>query len=86
MTNHLGRIHAQLLYLLFFLNFLLLYVPPEKQPDVKQKLSHLLHVPFSFTPNGSQIIFYDKHVEYKDEEDNRTNNPIQKFIELEKLN
>ena len=65
--------------------FLLLYVPPEKQPDVKQKLSHLLHVPFSFTPNGSQIIFYDEHKKYKDEEDNRVNNPIQEFIELEKL-
>ena len=33
--------------------FLLLYVPVEKQSDVKQKLSHLLHVPFNFEPNGS---------------------------------
>ena len=48
--------------------FLLLYVPVEKQPDVKQKLSHLIHVPFSFELKGSQIIFYDQHKEYKEEE------------------
>ena len=58
----------------------------EKQPDVKQILSYLLHVPFSFTPNGSQIIFFDEHKKYKEEEDNRADNPIQEFIELEKLN
>ena len=66
--------------------FLLLYVPVEKQPDVKQKLSHLLHVPFNFQPTGSQIIYYDKHKEYKEEEKKRFNNPIKDFIELKDLN
>ena len=54
--------------------FLLLYVPVEKQPDVKKKLSHLLHVPFSFEPKGSQIIFHDLHKEYKVEEQSHGEN------------
>ena len=65
--------------------FLLLYVPVEKQPDVKQKLSDLLHVPFSFELNGSQIIFFDQHKEYKEEEKKRFKNPIKDFIELKDL-
>ena len=62
--------------------FLLLYVPVEKQPDVKKKLSHLLHVPFSFEPNGSQIIFHDLHKEYKEEEQSHAENAITPFVEL----
>ena len=65
--------------------FLLLFVPPEKQPDVKQKLSHLLHVPFSFEPNGSQIIFYDRHREYKDEELAQEKKSHTSFVELKNL-
>jgi len=65
--------------------FLLLYVPVEKQPDVKQKLSDLLHVPFSFELNGSQVIFFDQHKEYKEEEKKRFKNPIKDFIELKDL-
>lgn len=37
--------------------FLLLYVPPEKQEDVKQALSDYRYVPFKFVNQGSQIIF-----------------------------
>jgi len=65
--------------------FLLLYVPSEKQPDVKQKLSKLLHVPFSFEPNGSQIIFYDRHREYKEEELAQEENSHASFVELKNL-
>jgi len=65
--------------------FLLLYVPSEKQPDVKQKLSQLLHVPFSFEPNGSQIIFYDRHREYKEEELAQEENSHVSFVELKNL-
>ena len=65
--------------------FLLLYVPIEKQPYVKKKLSHLLHVPFSFEPNGTQIIFFDQHREYIEEEKNRVENSIQGFVELKEL-
>ena len=65
--------------------FLLLYVPVEKQPDVKQKLSHLLHVPFNFEPNGSQIIFHDLHKEYKAEEQSHTENDHTPFVELKDI-
>ena len=37
--------------------FLLLFVPMEKQAQVKQALSHLLHVPFQFEELGSHVIF-----------------------------
>ena len=39
--------------------FLLLFVPPEKQKLVKQKLDRALHVPFCFESLGSQIILYE---------------------------
>ena len=65
--------------------FLLLYVPVEKQPDVKKKLSHLLHVPFSFEPKGSQIIFHDQQKEYKEEEQSQKENTHLPFVELQNL-
>jgi D-glycero-alpha-D-manno-heptose-7-phosphate kinase len=65
--------------------FLQLYVPLEKQEAVKKKLSHLLYVPYNFETNGSQIIFYDQHKEYKPEENDRTQNKIREFLELEDL-
>lgn len=38
--------------------FLLFFVPPEHQEKVKKSLNGLLHVPFKFDFNGSQIIVY----------------------------
>lgn len=38
--------------------FVLLYVPPECQACVKEKLSALLYVPFRFEDLGSQVIMY----------------------------
>jgi D-glycero-alpha-D-manno-heptose-7-phosphate kinase len=65
--------------------FLLLYVPVEKQTDVKQALSHLLHVPFSFEAKGSQIIFYDRHRKYIEEEMAHAENFRSPFVELEDI-
>jgi len=65
--------------------FLLLYVPVEKQTDVKEELSHLLHVPFSFEPKGSQIIFYDRHKKYIEEEMTQAENFRSPFVELEDM-
>ena len=62
--------------------FLLLYVPFEKQPDIKQKLSCLLHIPFSFESKGSQIIFYDRQKKYKKEELAHAEKVHSPFIEL----
>jgi len=39
--------------------FLLLFAEPEIQPVIKEKLDHLLCVPFRFENRGSQIIFYE---------------------------
>lgn len=35
----------------------LLFVPPKKQPAVRDRLHDLIHVPFRFESQGSQIIF-----------------------------
>lgn len=39
--------------------FILFFARPESQPKIKNKLKHLLHVPFRFENFGSQIIFCD---------------------------
>lgn len=44
--------------------FLLLFVPPSCQRDVKKALNNLIYVPFKFEREGSQIIFYDQQEEY----------------------
>lgn len=38
--------------------FMLFFVPPDRQPVLKDRLRHLLHVPFRFEYGGSQVIFY----------------------------
>ncbi len=45
--------------------FVLLFVPPSRQPKVREKLKKLLYVPFSFEDLGSQIIFYQPNGEYR---------------------
>ena len=62
--------------------FLLLYVPVERQPNVKRKLTHLLHVPFVFESNGSEIIFHDRQKKYKKEELAHAEKVHSPFIEL----
>jgi D-glycero-alpha-D-manno-heptose-7-phosphate kinase len=48
--------------------FIMLFVPPDRHQDVKRALARLLHVPCKFEFLGSQIIFYDRDVDYSDEE------------------
>jgi len=38
--------------------FLLFYVQPEKQKEVKQALSNLMEVPFKFENSGTRVIYY----------------------------
>ena len=45
--------------------FLLLFVPPEKQAQVKTKLKKLLLVPFQFENQGTQIIFYQPNGDFE---------------------
>jgi D-glycero-alpha-D-manno-heptose-7-phosphate kinase len=65
--------------------FLLLYVPPDVQPRVKQHLDGLVHVPFAFTPRGSEIIFHDAEQDYAAEEQWRDGRPLRAFRELSDL-
>ena len=44
--------------------FLLFYVPPGCQQQVKERLRKLLWVPFRFDTGGSQIIFYSPQQDY----------------------
>ncbi len=48
--------------------FLLLFVPPEKQRSVRKALHDQLHVPFDFESSGSQIIFNEPGVDYREAE------------------
>jgi len=45
--------------------FILFFVRPERQPDVKGALRGILNVPFRFENSGSQIIFHDLEPQYQ---------------------
>jgi D-glycero-alpha-D-manno-heptose-7-phosphate kinase len=62
--------------------FMLLFVPPEKQPSVIEAMGQLIHVPFKFEFSGSQIIFFDPEEDYADIERARASQSIQAFREL----
>jgi len=63
--------------------FMLLFVPPERKQQVREKLKSLVHVPFKFEGSGSQIIFYDPEEDFSGVESERDALPIQEFRELE---
>ena len=65
--------------------FMLLFVPPHKQANVRKRLNKLIHVPFKFEFCGSQIIYYDREIDYSREENNRTKLPLAAFQELDNL-
>jgi D-glycero-alpha-D-manno-heptose-7-phosphate kinase len=46
--------------------FLLLFVEPARQEAVRQALADRLHVPFRFETGGSQIIFYEPELDYRE--------------------
>jgi D-glycero-alpha-D-manno-heptose-7-phosphate kinase len=48
--------------------FLLLFAPPEKHRPILEALDGRIHVPFEFDTGGSQIIFYEPGVDYRDAE------------------
>jgi D-glycero-alpha-D-manno-heptose-7-phosphate kinase len=65
--------------------FLLLFVPPASQAQLKERFNKLVHVPFKFEFSGSQIIFCDRENEYPEEEKVRGSKPIQGFRELTEI-
>ncbi len=65
--------------------FLLLFVRPEQQAQVKQRLESLVHVPFAFETGGSQIIFYEAERDYGPEDERRAQRPCRPFRELSEV-
>ena len=65
--------------------FLLLFVKPECQKAVRERLNRLVYVPFEFEFNGSQIIHYDPGQDYAALEAERDQQPIESFKELSLL-
>jgi len=47
--------------------FVLLFVQPEKQPAVMQRLRKLVHVPIKFEFSGSRIIFFDPEEDFTEQ-------------------
>jgi D-glycero-alpha-D-manno-heptose-7-phosphate kinase len=44
--------------------FVLLLAEPNKQPKIREKLKHLLEIPFQFEMLGTQIVFYQPNIYY----------------------
>jgi D-glycero-alpha-D-manno-heptose-7-phosphate kinase len=65
--------------------FMALFVPPEKQAAVKQRLSGLICVPLGFDFVGSQIIYYAPDPHYVEAEAARTAETVAPFRELASL-
>lgn len=66
--------------------FMLLFVPPERQDQVRKALADLLHIPFNFERRGSQIIFYDSsQIKYPELDKERRNSVPVVFRELSSI-
>ena len=65
--------------------FLLLFVDPSRQQDVRTRLSDLIHVPFEFDFGGSQIVFFDPEKDYSAQEEARAKQRIRAFRELSQV-
>jgi D-glycero-alpha-D-manno-heptose-7-phosphate kinase len=61
--------------------FMLLFVPPERQNAVRETLGRLIHVPFSFDFNGSQIIHFQHEENFSPAEHDRNSREINPFRE-----
>jgi D-glycero-alpha-D-manno-heptose-7-phosphate kinase len=63
--------------------FLLLFAPPERQRAVAAALPGLVHVPFRFESQGSQIVFCEREPDYAAADAERRQNPVRAFRELD---
>jgi D-glycero-alpha-D-manno-heptose-7-phosphate kinase len=62
--------------------FLLLFAPPDRHKEIAAELENLIHVPFEFDAGGSQIIFYEPGIDYREAEAARRNRPAITFKEF----
>ncbi len=65
--------------------FMLLFVPPDRQPAVLAALGELIHVPFRFEFAGSQIIFFEPEEDFSALAAARDAQEVQPFRELASL-
>lgn len=66
--------------------FLLLFVHPSNQNQVREALAEIIHVPFSFDNQGSRIIFYEPEREdYRELEKDRAKRTLRSFKELRSI-
>ena len=64
--------------------FLLLFVPPHARDLVREALHDLIHVPFAFENQGSQIIYYNPQArDYASAEEDRNGRVIRCFREID---
>ena len=61
--------------------FMLLFVPPDQRDQVRQKFNRLIHVPFKFESQGSQVVLFEPEVDYS-EDVARQGLPTETFQEL----
>lgn len=62
--------------------FLLVFAPPDRHPEIRRRLTKLIHVPFQFEFGGSQIIFYDLEEDFSEHDRARDAQAIEAFREL----
>jgi D-glycero-alpha-D-manno-heptose-7-phosphate kinase len=62
--------------------FMLLFVEPDRQPDVLRAMESRIRVPFAFESAGSQIVFYEPETDYHEAERARQYQPLAAFKEL----
>ncbi len=62
--------------------FMLLFVRPPDQERVRERLRHLIYVPFRFEFSGSRVIFFDPEEDYSKDTRVRANEHVRAFREL----
>lgn len=65
--------------------FMLLFVPPGRQEQVRTALNKLIYVPFSFDYSGSQIVYFQHEEDFSNIEVEREQLDIKPFRELSEL-
>ncbi len=65
--------------------FLLLVAPPDRHEAIRQACPHLIHVPIRFETQGSQIIFYERDMDYSAIAAQRREQPTANFREADDL-
>jgi D-glycero-alpha-D-manno-heptose-7-phosphate kinase len=65
--------------------FLVLFVPRDRQGEVRKTLQNLIHVPFRFDATGSQIIAFNREQDYSKEESGRLDGANPGFRELAEI-